>query len=209
MTKKKSGFLTFCFSLIPGAGEMYMGFMKQGLSIMAVFWILIFFASFLNFGPMLFILPVLWCYSFFNVHNIRGMSDEEFYALEDDYLFHMDSALDQSKWKGKQVNIIAVGLIVVGVAILWEYIGGCMSWILPDSIYWMVIDRIPQIVISLLLIGCGIYLIKGKKKELYENSDTQKTWNDMPIMPNEPVEMKNMQDGSVGGQDVVNGSADE
>ena len=35
MTKKKNGFLAFCFSLIPGAGEMYMGFMKQGASIMA------------------------------------------------------------------------------------------------------------------------------------------------------------------------------
>ena len=84
MTRKKSGFLTFCFSLIPGAGEMYMGFMKQGLSIMAAFWLMIFLAAFLNLGPVLFVLPILWCYSFLNVHNIRGMSDEEFYALEDD-----------------------------------------------------------------------------------------------------------------------------
>ncbi len=30
MTRKKSGFLTFCFSLIPGAGEMYMGFLEWG-----------------------------------------------------------------------------------------------------------------------------------------------------------------------------------
>ena len=72
MTKKKSGFLTFCFSLVPGAGEMYMGFMRQGVSIMALFWLLIFLAAFLSIGPVLFILPILWCYSFFNVHNIRG-----------------------------------------------------------------------------------------------------------------------------------------
>ena len=51
MTKKKSGFLTFCFSLMPGAGEMYMGFMKQGVSIMAFFWLLIFLAAFFNMGP--------------------------------------------------------------------------------------------------------------------------------------------------------------
>ena len=42
MTKKKSGFLAFCFSLLPGAGEMYMGFMKHGVGIMALFWLLIF-----------------------------------------------------------------------------------------------------------------------------------------------------------------------
>ena len=31
---KKSMFLTFCFSFIPGAGQMYQGYMKRGLSLM-------------------------------------------------------------------------------------------------------------------------------------------------------------------------------
>ena len=30
---KKNGFLTFCFAFIPGAGEMYQGYMKRGLSL--------------------------------------------------------------------------------------------------------------------------------------------------------------------------------
>ena len=30
MTRKKGKFLTFCCSLIPGAGEMYLGFLKTG-----------------------------------------------------------------------------------------------------------------------------------------------------------------------------------
>ena len=38
MKKQKHGFWVFIFSLIPGAGEMYMGFKKQGLSIMLLFW---------------------------------------------------------------------------------------------------------------------------------------------------------------------------
>ena len=33
MKKQKHGFWVFIFSLIPGAGEMYMGFKKQGISI--------------------------------------------------------------------------------------------------------------------------------------------------------------------------------
>ena len=37
MTKKKSGFWTFIFSLLPGAAEMYMGFMKMGVSLMGLF----------------------------------------------------------------------------------------------------------------------------------------------------------------------------
>ena len=35
MQKQKRGFWLFIFSLIPGAGEMYMGFKKQGISIMS------------------------------------------------------------------------------------------------------------------------------------------------------------------------------
>ena len=36
-TKKKNRFLTFCFSMLPGAAEMYMGFMKTGVSLMSLF----------------------------------------------------------------------------------------------------------------------------------------------------------------------------
>ena len=31
--RKKSGFLTFCFSLIPGAGEMYLGIYEDGCQL--------------------------------------------------------------------------------------------------------------------------------------------------------------------------------
>ena len=34
--RKKNKLLTLFFSFIPGAAEMYMGFMKQGLSLMAL-----------------------------------------------------------------------------------------------------------------------------------------------------------------------------
>ncbi len=177
MTRKKSGFLTFCFSLIPGAGEMYMGFMKLGISIMAVFWLLIFLAAFFGMGPLLFILPILWCYSFFNVHNIRGMSDEEFYALEDDYLFQLNDNVFWGRLKGKQGNLLAAVLIIIGVVIMWNRLGDYMRWLLPNSVYWYIMDDIPQVVITVLLIWCGIYLIRGKKKELDSEVPKQKIYD--------------------------------
>lgn len=166
MTRKKSGFLTFCFSLIPGAGEMYMGFMKQGLSIMFVFWGLIFMAAYLNISQVLFILPILWCYSFFNVHNLRGMSDEEFYAVEDDYLFHLDRIFSTGKLGKKQNNVLAGILIFVGIAVLWNHLSRYLYWLLPDWIYWAFVDEIPQIVVAVILIAIGILLIRGKKAAL-------------------------------------------
>lgn len=166
MTKKKSGFLTFLFSLLPGAGEMYMGFMKQGLSIMAIFWALIFMASILNAGPMLFVLPILWCYSFFNVHNLRGMSDEEFYALEDEYVFHLDKVVPLETWSKKQNTILAVILLVIGGSVLWNNFSTYMYELLPGWIYWKLIDDVPQTVIAVLLILGGAMLIRGKKISL-------------------------------------------
>ena len=37
MKRKKGKFLTFCFSCIPGAGQMFLGFFKEGVSLMTMF----------------------------------------------------------------------------------------------------------------------------------------------------------------------------
>ena len=60
MTKKKSGFWTFIFSLLPGAAEMYMGFMKMGVSLMGLFFGLFIIGGF--FGQSIFVLAdiVVW-----------------------------------------------------------------------------------------------------------------------------------------------------
>ena len=176
MIRKKSGFLTFCFSLMPGAGEMYMGFMKQGVSIMSAFWLLIFLAAFLNIGPVLFILPILWCYSSFNVNNIRGMSDEEFYALEDDYAFHLDKIFPLETWGKKQSTIMATALIVIGVAMLWDNVMNYLHWLIPSQFYWAIVDDVPQVFVGVLLILGGLYLIRGKKRELEQKEEK---WEDM------------------------------
>ena len=57
MKKQKHGFWVFIFSLIPGAGEMYMGFKKQGLSIMLLFWGSIALASITGLGWLAMFLP--------------------------------------------------------------------------------------------------------------------------------------------------------
>lgn len=152
-----------------GGGNVY-GIYETGVSIMALFWLLIFLAAFFNMGPVLFILPILWCYSFFNVHNIRGLSDEEFYTLEDDYLFHFERVIPAERWNKKQSNLLAWALIVIGVVILWANATDYMRWLFPSEIYWSVVDAVPQVTIALILIWMGVNLIRGKKKELEDKS---------------------------------------
>lgn len=50
--------------MLPGAGHMYMGFMNMGVSFMSVFFFVIFLSTWLDIGPLLFILPLIWFYSF-------------------------------------------------------------------------------------------------------------------------------------------------
>ena len=74
MTNKKNRLITFFVSLIPGAGEMYLGFYKTGVSIMSLFWgTIALFGTLLP--PIFYLLPVLWFYSFFHTHNLNSMSD--------------------------------------------------------------------------------------------------------------------------------------
>ena len=174
MTRRKSGFLTFIFSFLPGAGEMYLGFMKQGISLMGAFFLLIFLASWLNMGPLLFVLPVLWCYGFFHVHNLRSMPEEEFYAQEDDYLFHLRGILPSKDLYRKTRNFLAVILIVIGASILWDNLGTVLRWCIPEYLmqwYWSISRMVPQVVVAVLLVMAGLWLIRGKKRQLDEEEE--------------------------------------
>ena len=64
MQKQKRGFWLFIFSLIPGAGEMYMGFKKQGISIMFLFWGVFAIGACTGMDWLVFLIPIIWFYSF-------------------------------------------------------------------------------------------------------------------------------------------------
>lgn len=176
MTKKKSGFWTFLFSWLPGAGEMYMGFMKMGISLMGLFWGIIALSIFFNTGFLMLIDVVVWFYSFFHANNLHAMDDEEFYALEDHYLIPVD--LDREFWNkitiAKYRRILAGILILFGAAVLWNSLLDLLYWMLPEFVWGYVgtISRyIPQIVLGIGIIAVGLMLIRGKKQELLEEED--------------------------------------
>ena len=175
MTRKKRGFWTFIFSLMPGAGEMYLGFMKRGVSTMLAFLGWFAFCMVAGFEAGLILLPVMWFYSFFTVHNLASLPDEEFYQQEDDYiLIHMDRIVGIDQWERGKVKFLAAALIIIGGFTAAQQIWQMFWEILPD---WMRDDvrvfyfGLPKVVISLLLITLGIYLIRGKKQKLDQQSE--------------------------------------
>ena len=175
MTRKKRGFWTFCFSLIPGAGEMYLGFMKRGVSMMCLFLGWFAFCGVTGFSIGMCLLPVMWFYSFFQVHNLVSLPDEEFYQQEDDYLFlHMDKIVGVDKWERGKVKFIAAALIFIGGYTIVNTVWRSFWNALPDWLYnelYVIRDGVPRIVISLILIAFGVYLIRGKKEKLYKEPE--------------------------------------
>jgi TM2 domain-containing membrane protein YozV len=170
MTKKKGSFLTFCFSLLPGAGQMYMGFMKRGISLMSFFFLLIFLASWFRLESIMLIMPIIFFYAFFDTHNIRAMSDEEFYALEDDYILYPELVKEKVRiLQGKYRTVFAGALIVIGISILWNNMFDMFRNILPDIMIRILRDLgyyVPQLFVGTAIIALGVYLIRGKKKDL-------------------------------------------
>lgn len=79
MIMQKKGLLLFLCSLIPGAGELYMGFKKRGVSMMAIFWGIVALACVSGLEWFALALPVVWAYSFFQVHNLKSLPEEVFY----------------------------------------------------------------------------------------------------------------------------------
>lgn len=169
MRKKKNNFLTFIFSLLPGAGHMYMGFMKKGVSLMSAFFIIIFISSFLDIGQLLYIVPVLWFYSFFDSINTGYSTDEEFLKVEDNYLFTFDKFMEIDKNMVIRSRFFAgILLLIFGIFLIWKNTMVQLSSVIPQPIYDImsnIISNLPRLIIGIAIIVVGIKLIIGKKKE--------------------------------------------
>jgi len=172
MKRKKNGFFTFIWSFVPGAAEMYMGFMKCGLSLMTLFFggfVLSLIVDYFS-NELLFIPVLIWFYSFFHARNMASCTEEVLQTMEDDFIW--DSFGDGSKTKITSPVIrkwAAVILIVVGATMLWGNFRSVIANILPEEYWnrvWPFVNDVPQMAVAILIIAIGIGLIIGKKKEI-------------------------------------------
>ncbi len=183
-TKKKNRFLTFCFSLLPGAAEMYMGFMKTGVSMMILFFAIMALSVMINQGVLGMIGLVVWFYGFFHANHLASLSDEEFREVKDEYLFGMDNLPGVRTIVAKYQKLAACLLIFVGICFLWSSMTDMLYDVLPDAydfiprMMWRIGNYIPSFVIGAVIIFAGIKMIVGKKVTL---ADDNKQENEEPV----------------------------
>ena len=179
---KKNGFLTFIFACIPGAGQMYYGYMQRGLSIAMMLILCVMAATVIQ--PLLFLCLVIWMYSFFDTYDlIRHLAAGE--PKDDDLL--LPANWDNIRAILPQHNkLLGWGLIAFGVWVLYDIlIADWMTTVLEHffgyGYAYDIIHGIPNILVGILLVVAGIKLLglHPAKKADPNEADT------LPPYPNE------------------------
>jgi hypothetical protein len=154
-----------------GAGQMYMGFMKQGLSIMGCAMGIIAIGVTTQLGIIYLVLPLLWFYSFFDAINKFAVPDEEFLKLEDNSILPFELNTQRIKDVIDKYQLyIGGGFIFLGICILNNNV---LSYIFPSG-YFILRVIGPQFLISVLMIAIGLHMILSNKQELFSLLKSQK-----------------------------------
>ena len=157
---KKNIFFTFCFSFIPGAGQMYQNYMKRGLSLMCLGGILFVLAVMLE--TAVFVIPfcIIMAYSFFDTYNIRNSigTDSE---IKDDYILQ---GVDFDKIKNNK--LLGIGIILVGIYLLLNNVLYGMARQMDIQFLVNIIRMIrmyfPSLIVAAITIGIGTKMISSK-----------------------------------------------
>lgn len=148
-----------------------MGFMKSGVSLMALFFLSIIIPSLMRAGDaFLFVGLLIWFYGFFHARNLAACAEEQLQSLPDEWIW-------ESFVSGRNIQIsnpvlrkwAAWILILFGIVLLWQNLTYFLYWLIPEDVWTLwapVVDRIPEIIVALLIIAVGLKMISGKKEEL-------------------------------------------
>lgn len=174
MRFKRNKFITFLFSLIPGASHMFMGFMKKGISIMAIFVAVCVVAGFFNTPLFAIVLPIIWFYSFFSSMNLRALDDDKFLTIEDDYIIDVEHLYKKNFKLSGNIRLYAgIGLLLFGSYVLFNNF--VMEIVRVFDLFYrfqwvyQLIRNLPQLIVGGIIVAIGVRLIMGKKREVFND----------------------------------------
>ena len=161
---KKNLFFTFCFSFIPGAGQMYQTYMKRGLSFMILFGISIALMAIIGSPIFAIPIPIILAYSFFDTYNIRqklidGIKEEDKFLFNESDIEKIFGRID----KYKKNSFVGWVLIIIGTylllnSVLMPIINRLELHFIYNTLR-MLMNYIPSIVIAAISIVVGVKFI--------------------------------------------------
>lgn len=158
---KHSRGVALFFALMPGAGHMYLGLIRQGIQLMLLFFSIFFMLTSFNMDFLMVFLPIIWFYSIFDVRSK---------SLKEDPLVDVDLPLFADVTSMKYFSdtnsiekYIAYILILMGV---FSIINNLLIPILSKYVDYYYIRCGKSAIVSIILISVGVFLIKGRKSKL-------------------------------------------
>lgn len=176
---KKNGFLTFIFACIPGAGQMYYGYMQRGLSLITMFIGCFIVGAIIN--PLAALAIIVWMYSFFDTYDlVRHLAAGD---PKEDGLLLVGNFDDVKKLIPQHTKLVGWGLIGFGVWALYDLLIGnwvyrILTNVLGYGYAWDIINGIPNLVVGGLLVFAGFKLLNMHPAK--KNSD-----DELPPYPHE------------------------
>lgn len=156
---KKNALITFIFACVPGAGQMYYGYMQRGLSLIALFcgcFILGALAS-----PLAITCFIVWMYSFFDTYDlIRHLAAGD---PKPDEMLLLGNWSDLKLMIPRHNRLLGWGLVALGAWSLYSILIEPMLYDLLALLHvenaYYYISSIPTVLIAVLLIAAGVWLL--------------------------------------------------
>ncbi|WP_254438249.1 multi-tm2 domain protein [Paenibacillus sp. DCT19] len=154
---RRSRMLATLLSAFPGAGHLYLGLQKRGMQLMFLFLGSIYILDLLRLSVFLFMIPLIWFYSFFDGLQCSSRYGRE--PLEDQPIL--------KDWARHQrligFGIAALGLYYLAIRLVIPQ----LSEMFPNIfLTYEIRSYLNTMIVSLLLIVGGLKLLFGKQRPI-------------------------------------------
>lgn len=166
MNIDKKKLVTFLCALWPGGGYMYFGMMKKGTILMALFTALMGLTMTIGWKFLAFLLPVIWCYCFFDTFHVAKLQ-EEIRAMEDQDCFDRVVAFCKDdplkKFEGRRTFLAVIILLVSLYTLIYGVLLPFFRW--GEQFYWVQVTLtvIPTAVVAVLLFMVGKHILQKEQ----------------------------------------------
>ena len=176
MNIDKKKLITFLCALWPGGGYMYHGMMKKGAILMALFTALLGLTLTIGWKFLAFLLPVIWCYCFFDTFHVAKLH-EDIRAMEDQDCFDKVAAFCKDdplkKFEGRKTFLGVLILLTALYTLIYGVLLPFFRW--GEQFYWvqMTLTVIPTAVVAVLLFMLGKHILeKEQNRKAAEAAET-------------------------------------
>ncbi|WP_416151179.1 hypothetical protein ACM26V_09505 [Salipaludibacillus sp. HK11] len=158
---QKSKVIATLLAIFPGAGHLYLGYQRRGIQLMAAFLLSIYVLDLLRLGVFIFLIPIIWFYSFFDGLQKASRQEE---AIDDQPVFPY--LVNHQRWIG--IGFILLGAYFILDRVFIPAVAPQIAEFMQIEVSMWYYEYFQIFVVSIILIAGGIKLISGSKKKRSE-----------------------------------------